>query len=86
MEELINYLFEDLDLPFMERKKFFLLETEKTSKRWGIQRRGISPRLSKKCTMMKRIKRKKASMRLKNNTGENSPEKRFPVSENDLAL
>lgn len=84
LEELVNYLFEDLDLPFMERKKFSLLETEKTSRRWGIQKRGIPPRLSKKRTMMERIKRKKASTRLRINTEENAFEERFPFSENDL--
>jgi hypothetical protein len=83
LEELVNYLFEDLDLPFMERKKFSLLETQKTSRRWGIQRKGIPPRLCKKRTMMERIKRKKASLRL-TNTEEDPPEERFPFSENDL--
>ncbi len=88
LEELVNYLFEDLKLPFMEKKKLSLLETEITNRRWGIQRKGIPPRLSKKRTMMERIKRMKASQRCDDEEYENSlvttPEERFPFSENDM--
>ncbi|MEA1960147.1 MAG: YeaH/YhbH family protein [Bacillota bacterium] len=84
LEELVQYLFEDIDLPFMERKKFSLLETETTSKRWGIQRKGIPPRLSKKRTMAERIKRKKSMQALWNEMGEEEEDRRFPFSETDL--
>lgn len=86
LEELVNYLFEDLNLPFLEKKKLSLLETESSNKRWGIQRKGIPPRLAKKRTMVERIKRMKSSQRRE--TGEEEmitdPEERFPFSENDM--
>ncbi len=87
LEELVNYLFEDLNLPFLEKKKYSLLETEYSSKRWGIQRKGIPPRLAKKRTMMERIKRKQASKRTEAEAEPeipNYPEERFPFSENDM--
>ncbi|HRW13370.1 MAG TPA: DUF444 family protein [Syntrophomonas sp.] len=87
LEELVEYLFEDLHLPFMERKKFSLLETETTNKRRGIQRKGIPPRLSKKRSMMERIKRMKSAQRVNEGENENQvlqPGERFPFSEYDL--
>ncbi|CFX85119.1 Thermus phage phiYS40, Orf56 [Syntrophomonas zehnderi OL-4] len=85
LEELVNYLFEDLNLPFMERKKLSLLETESSNKRWGIQRKGIPPRLAKKRTMVERIKRMKSGQRIESGQDEIiDPPERFPFSENDL--
>lgn len=87
LEELVNYLFEDLKLPFLEKKKLSLLETESSSKRWGIQRKGIPPRLAKKRTMMERIKRKQSSLRKDSTEAhipDDEPEERFPFSENDM--
>jgi sporulation protein YhbH len=87
LEELVEYLFEDLHLPFMEKKKLSLLETETTNKRWGIQRKGIPPRLSKKRSMIERVKRMKSAQRLDEDENEENilpPGQRFPFSENDL--
>lgn len=87
LEELVNYLFEDLNLPFLEKKKLSILETEYSNKRWGIQRKGIPPRLAKKRTMMERIKRKQASQRRDAQTEQeimDYSEERFPFSENDM--
>jgi len=87
LEELVNYLFEDLQLPFMERKKLSLLETETTNRRWGIQRKGIPPRLSKKRSMAERIKRMKSARRRNEEDNKDNvidPGERFPFSENDL--
>jgi sporulation protein YhbH len=84
LEDLVQYLFEDLDLPFMERKKFAYLETEKTSKRLGIQRKGIPPRLSRKRSMMERIKRKQAMERTLKELGLEAEQSRFPFREEDL--
>ncbi|MCG8484388.1 MAG: sporulation protein YhbH [Clostridia bacterium] len=86
IEELINYLFKDLDLPYMDRKKFSEIESEKTSKRLGYQRKGIQPRLAKKRSMIERIKRKKAYERNKQHDAGNPDEekKRFPFKEDDL--
>lgn len=88
IEELINYLFDDLDLPFMERKKFNEIESEKKFKRLGYQRKGIRPRLAKKKSVIEKIKRKKATRRgkIKESQGdvEEDEKKRFPFKEDDL--
>lgn len=84
LDELVNYLFEDLQLPFMEKKKYALVETEKNSRRWGIQRKGIPPRLSKKRSMMERIKRRKASERVISEEEKGQAVERFPFDESDL--
>ena len=84
LEDLVQYLFEDLDLPFMERKKFSYLETEKSSKRLGIQRKGIPPRLSRKRSIMERIKRKQSMERALKELEEEQQTARFPFREEDL--
>lgn len=85
IEELIQYLFEDLNLPFMKRKKFSEIESEKNFKRLGYQRKGIPPRLAKKRSVVERIKRKKAYERGQKQTFDHKEEdKRFPFKEEDL--
>jgi sporulation protein YhbH len=88
IEELINYLFDDMDLPYMERKKFHEIESEKKFKRLGYQRKGIKPRLAKKRSVIEKIKREKASKRGKqkasNGDKENEERERFPFKEDDL--
>ncbi len=84
MEDLARYLFEDLELPYMERKKFSYIETEKSNKRWGIQRKGIPPRLSKKRTMQEKIKRQKSVQRSYQEMGLEPELERFPFREEDL--
>ncbi len=92
IEELMNYLFDDLDLPFMERKKFKELESEKKFKRLGYQRKGIRPRLAKKRSMIEKIKRQQSTKRsrIEDNLIENQEQyqedekERFPFKEEDL--
>ncbi|MGI6548748.1 MAG: sporulation protein YhbH [Syntrophomonadales bacterium] len=84
LEDLIQYLFEDLELPNMQRKKFSYVETEKSHKRWGVQRKGIPPRLSKKRSMQERIKRQKSMERSYRELGMELDEERFPFREEDL--
>jgi len=64
IEELINYLFDDLQLPFLDKKKFNELETERNFKKLGYQKKGIKPRLAKKKTVIEKIKRKKSSEKI----------------------
>lgn len=68
----------------MERKKFSYIETEKTNKRWGIQRKGIPPRLSKKRSMQERIKRQKMVERAYREMDRDIENERFPFREEDL--
>lgn len=81
VEELVNYLFEDLDLPYMERKKLSQLETDSTFKKSGYKKKGIPPRLAKKRTVIEKIKRKKAYERFRDQMSEGE---RFPFHEEDL--
>ncbi|WP_408956277.1 sporulation protein YhbH [Natroniella sp. ANB-PHB2] len=81
IEELTDYLFEDLDLPYMERKKLSKIETESTFKKSGYKKKGIPPRLAKKRTMIERIKRKKAYIRAHDDFDE---DERFPFHNEDL--
>jgi hypothetical protein len=81
LEELAEYLFADLNLPELEKKKFKFI-TEEKMKRKGKRPYGIRPRLSKKETIKQKIRRKKAAIK----TGNYDPEsgERFPFHENDL--
>ncbi|WZL71944.1 sporulation protein YhbH [Clostridiaceae bacterium 35-E11] len=87
IEELIQYLFEDLDLPFLERKRFNEIESQKNFKRLGYQRKGIRPRLAKKRSVIEKIKREKAYYRGKKENLQDVQEEeqqRFPFKEDDL--
>lgn len=87
IDELINYLFEDLNLPNMQEKNFNEIETKEISRRLGYQRKGIRPRLAKKRSMVERIKRKKSYERTMEEYGGDldfDPEERFPFKEDDF--
>jgi len=85
LEDLVNYLFEDLELPYLERKRYSWLESEHHAKRWGIQKKGIPPRLARKRSMMERIKRRKGMQRALGELGqEDDEDARFPFCEEDL--
>jgi sporulation protein YhbH len=81
IEEMSGYLFDDLNLPDLEKKKFKQMMADKT-KRSGYRKQGINSRLSKKKTMLQRLKRKKAA--IKNNTYDPSNEERFPFHQSDM--
>jgi len=81
LEELAGYLFNDLELPELEKKNFKFTTQEKF-KRKGKRPYGIRPRLSKKETIKQKIKRKKAAIK----AGTYNPEEddRFSFHESDL--
>lgn len=83
IDELIGYLFEDLKLPDMERKKFAQIEAERKFKRSGVQRQGIPPRLNKKRSLMEKIKREKMARRERADA-ESGEAERIPFREEDL--
>jgi len=90
LEELAQYLFNDLALPDLARKSIKNITGEKW-KRHGYRSDGIRPRLDKKQTAINRIKRMKATeLRRKHEGLELNPnatpeeEERFPFHENDL--
>lgn len=81
LEELAEYLFSDLNLPELEKKRFKFI-TEEKMKRKGKRPYGIRPRLSKKETIKQKIRRKKAAIK----AGVYNPDEdeRFPFHESDL--
>jgi len=81
LEELAEYLFNDLELPDLEKKRFRFVSQE-TYKRKGYRFKGIRPRLSKKETLKRKIRRQKMA----ENAGTYDPEsdERFPFHEDDL--
>lgn len=83
LDELINYLFEDLELPDMERKKFTHIESERKFKRSGHQRKGIPPRLDKKQSVVEKLKRQQ-SAKHSDAVVQAAVAKRAPFREEDL--
>ena len=81
LDELANYLFDDLDLPELEKKSFANITSEKF-KRKGYRTKGIRPRLSKKETIKNKIRRKKKA--IKSGTYEEDSDERFTFHESDL--
>ncbi len=63
VEELVNYLFDDLDLPDLDRKRISEIEADNGFRKLGYQRKGIPPRLAKRRTVIEKIKRKQAYKR-----------------------
>ncbi len=97
IEELINYLFDDLNLPDIDKKKMAEIESIRSLKNLGYQRKGIPPRLAKRRSVIEKIKRKQGYMRNHeeiddtenpmddNYTSDTEPQKkRFPFMEDDL--
>ena len=89
MDEIINYMFEDIKLPDLERKKFALQESEYKFKKAGYQRKGIPPRLAKKRTMVEKLKRQQGLIREKvyiepDADDQSQVRARVPFREDDL--
>jgi sporulation protein YhbH len=80
LDEIIELMFEDLELPDMERKRLRQIEVERQYRQKGIRRKGIRVRLDKKRTARSRVKRKKAA--LKRHPIDLSG--RFPFHKDDL--
>jgi sporulation protein YhbH len=81
LEELVDIMFEDLELPELQRKALKQIETNKVLKRKGFRKEGIRSRLDKKGTVKNRIRRKFAVDREGRDLGD---EQRFPFHSDDL--
>ena len=84
LEELMNYIIEDLELPNLDKKKYSEILTESAGRRRGYQRHGINPRLAKKKTVMAKMAREQGRKRALNEVGANSQIERFPFRDDDL--
>lgn len=84
LEEILDYIIEDLDLPNLDKKKYSEIVVESSSKRKGYQRYGINPRLAKKKTVMCKIARKQGKKRALKEEEISDELDRFPFREEDL--
>jgi sporulation protein YhbH len=94
LEELIEIMFEDLELPNLERRALREIPSERTSKRKGYRHVGIRVRLDKRRTARQRVMRKLAhrhseAMAHGNNVApepdaHQGDEPRFPFHQDDL--
>jgi sporulation protein YhbH len=84
LEELIDIMFEDLQLPDLERKKFRLVPSEHALQRKGFRRAGIRVHLDKKRTALQRIRRQIAQGSPSQNPDDDTPGQRFPFRREDM--
>jgi len=81
LDELAKYLFDDLNLPDLEKKSDASVLAEKI-KRKGYRPKGIRARLSKKETLKNKIRRQKQA--IKNGSYDPESDERFTFHEDDL--
>lgn len=87
LEELIDIMFEDLELPELQRKALKQIETDRAYKRKGYRQQGIRARLDKRGTARNRVRRKLASAKWNADNappGEEAKEERFPFHDDDM--
>lgn len=81
LEDLVDIMFEDLQLPDMERKKLREVLAERKTKRKGYRRVGVRVHLDKRRTAIARVRRRVASSR----AAAPEPEReRFPFHRDDI--
>jgi sporulation protein YhbH len=80
LDELIEIMFEDLQLPDLQRKALRRVESDKAFKRQGVRREGIRARLDKRKTARNRVRRMNSVRRMR----KEDAEKRFPFHEDDM--
>jgi uncharacterized protein len=80
LDELIELMFEDLELPDLERKALREVVSERSAKRKGYRRAGVRAHLDKKRTAMSRVRRKLAA----GHEYAPQPDHRFPFHRDDL--
>lgn len=83
LEELITIMFDDLELPELEKKSLKQVMSDDARKRKGLRHAGIRPRLDKKSTAKNRIRRKLAVSGSRD-VDFNDEEKRFPFHKDDM--
>lgn len=84
LEDVLNYLMGDLELPELDRKKASEIMIESGVKKSGYQKHGINPRLAKKKTVIEKIKRKQGKIKALKETGILQKLDRFPFKTDDL--
>ena len=77
LDELISLLFEDLELPELQKRNLRRIPAERNFQRKGFAKAGVRSRLDKKRTVLSRVKRKVAAV-------DPSQSERFPFHQDDL--
>jgi uncharacterized protein len=77
LDELISIMFEDLELPDLERKKLRQIPSERTYRRKGFRKAGVRVHLDKKRTVLSRLRRQVASANA-------ASAQRFPFHRDDM--
>ena len=80
LDELIDIMFEDLELPDLERKKLREIPSERTFRRKGYRHAGVRVHLDKKRTALERIRRQLA----RDPGRAAAPDQRFPFHREDM--
>ncbi|MEX1206885.1 MAG: DUF444 family protein [Dongiaceae bacterium] len=85
LDELIELMFEDLELPNLERKALRASIAQRSTKRKGYRRVGVQVHLDKKRTAKARIRRRVATgLAPAESAAPEAAEARFPFHANDL--
>ncbi|MCC6932017.1 MAG: sporulation protein YhbH [Deltaproteobacteria bacterium] len=86
LDELIDLMFEDLELPDLQKKAFKEVESKRSLKRKGFRKQGIRQRLDKRRTAKSRIKRLLAVSKAMGVNSESltDGEERFPYHKDDM--
>ena len=87
LDELIQIMFEDLELPDLQRKALKEVETDQAFRRHGVRREGIIARLDRKKTARNRVRRKLATKKNREAEQVEQPEgeeERFPFHDQDM--
>ncbi len=84
LDELIEIMFEDLELPDLERKKLRHIDAQRLTRRKGYRAVGIQVRLDKRRTARAKVRRKLAAQHSRDEIAPGASEERFPFHENDL--
>jgi sporulation protein YhbH len=69
LDELIDIMFEDLDLPDLERKQLDAIESLRLSKRKGYRQVGLRVRLDRRRTVMSKLRRVRTMRRARAGSG-----------------
>jgi uncharacterized protein len=83
LDELIDLMFEDLELPDLERKRLREVPSDRSVKRKGYRQVGIRQRLDKRRTVRARVKRMMATREREDEVAP-SDAPRFPFHDDDL--
>lgn len=84
IDDVLDYLNEDLELPNMDKKKMSEILTNTAARRSGYKRYGINPHLAKKKTVIEKIKRLQSKKRALREANIAKKIGRFPFKQEDL--